>query len=57
MQVDGFASDLLAHFQGPQIALREELVAAQAFSDELEKKFSDSISQFKSEWTAGQSQS
>ncbi|MEE9212866.1 MAG: F0F1 ATP synthase subunit alpha [Phycisphaeraceae bacterium] len=54
-QVNGFVTALVEYFAGPQAALRPELAAARAFSDDLEQEFSQAISRFKSEWSASSS--
>ena len=51
-QVEAFASALVNHFQTAAVDLRNELVEAQAFSDDLEAKFKKAIGDFKSGWTA-----
>ncbi len=53
-QVQDFAGDLVKHFHGPGLSLREQLVAKQAFSDELEKEFLQAMRDFKATWSAKQ---
>lgn len=55
-QVAGFAKALLDHFAGPAIALRQELVADQAFSDELKEKFNQAKQDFKAGWSVPEPQ-
>ena len=55
-QVVAFGSALLEHFSGPAVALRQELVERRAFNDELEKKFTQTMRDFKATWTAAQPQ-
>ncbi len=50
--VHGFAADLLEHFKGPAIALREELASTQALSKDLEGKLLEAFKQFKTSWVA-----
>jgi F-type H+-transporting ATPase subunit alpha len=49
-QVQPFAADLVEHFGSVKIALRQELEAKKAFSDELQEQFADAVKAFKAEW-------
>jgi len=52
-QVQSFSKALLEHFSGQAVSLRDELVAKQAFNDDLEKRFLEAMGEFKSKWSAG----
>ena len=45
--VQGFAKGLVEYFAGPGVAVREELAAANAFTDGLEEKFRTAIGKYK----------
>ena len=53
--VEQFSAALLEHFSGPALGLREELVSSQAFSDELESKFLQSMRDFTAGWAVSES--
>ncbi len=50
--VQPFAADLIEYFNGPKIALRDELMKKQAFDDNLQQQFMNAIGEFKNEWLA-----
>ncbi len=53
-QVADFGAGLLEHFAGPALKLREELVAAQAFKDDLQDRFVQAIRDCKAAWSQRQ---
>ena len=50
--VPRFAAELLEHFRGSAIGLRNDLAAGQAFNATLEEKFKKEIGEFKTNWVA-----
>ena len=53
VQVSEFAAALVEYFRGPAAAIRDELAASQAISDELAEKISAAIEAFKQNWRPG----
>ena len=52
-QVSEFAAALVEYFSGPAAAIRDELAASQAISDELAEKISAATEVFKQNWRPG----
>ncbi len=48
--VHPFAKALLEHFAGSAAKLREELVTAKGFSDDLKERFLKAMREFKADW-------
>lgn len=50
-QVEPFSAKLLDHFNGPAKAIRDELEAAQALSDDLREQIKKAMGDFKTGWS------
>ncbi len=49
-QVNAFSKDLLEHFAGPAVSIRNELSSSGALNDDLEKKLLQAMRDFKAQW-------
>ena len=51
-QVPAFAKDLVEHFKGAGISLRNDLVSSKSFKGALEESYKKAIGEFKTNWVA-----